>query len=585
MSFPEPLQREEQPISSVPTTSTMTSPHDNEKSQSNHGNQVEDSASGAQVVTITRATYLFVICASLNSCNLGYDIGVSTEAGRLIQSDMDLTQTEREIFIGSLNFWAMFGALFAQGISDRCGRRMTFCIAAVGFNVGIPIMVLCSGSFEILLVGRALIGWGIGVGLSIDPLFIAEITPPQHRGMLVTWSEIAINVGVVFGFSTGLFLNGLSDAVEWRVMFLLGTILPTLMIIVVFTIMPESPRFLVQQGRHEDALVVLQQVYPEGYNVDHVLTSIQHDYQRDRMAAQHLAGWSFLMKPSPAVRRMLLVGVGAPLAQQAVGIDAIQYYLADVIAKSGIKSKEGQALVLILMGLVKLAFVFVGGKTFDGAGRRVGLSISLAGCGVSLVVVSLAYVVMDEDVKADLPSTKATVAILLGLMAYLSFFSIGMGPGAWLIPSEVFSNIFRAKAMSLAAFGSRVYATVMASTFLTVANAVGYAGFFLILSVTCFLVLAFFWIYLPETNGRSLEDMTLYFAQVTGDESVLQAEQELAQMPVTEHVDEKGPIESSNTATATPLNRGTSSLTDDDSGSCDNTEQKMSSSETLPPVV
>eukprot|EP00977_Amphora_coffeiformis_P018379 scaffold6438_cov181-Amphora_coffeaeformis.AAC.6 len=512
-------------------------------------------------VTITKATYLFVMCASLNSCNLGFDIGVSTEAGRLIQNDMGLSQLQRELFIGSLNFWACFGALLAQSISDRFGRRMTFVIAAVGFNLGILIMIL-SHSLEALMVGRTFIGWGIGVGLAIDPLFIAEITPPQHRGMLVTWSEIAINIGVVFGFATSLFLSGLEDGLEWRVMFLLGAILPTLMIIVVFTIMPESPRWLVQKGRHAEALAILEQVYPEGFDVEPVLESIKEAIKVDS-ATNMAMGWSFLWNPSPAVFRMLLVGVGAPLAQQAVGIDAIQYYLADVIARSGIESKEAQSLVLILMGMIKLLFVFVGGKTFDGAGRRVGLTISLGGMGISLLVVSIAYFIMDEDVQEDLPSTKATIGVLVGICFYLSFFSIGMGPGAWLIPSEVFSNVIRAKAMSLAAFASRVYATIMASTFLSVANAIGYSGFFLVLSITCFFVLAFFWMYLPETKGRSLEDMTHYFAEVTGDHSLLVKEQELSQLPK-----ETGKME-----------RGITTTTD-----CPISSDQQSN-ETLPPVV
>jgi len=190
--------------------------------------------------------------------------------------------------------------------------------------------------------------------------------------------------------------------------------------------------------------------------------------------------------------------------------------------------------------MIKLLFVFVGGKTFDGAGRRVGLSISLAGMGISLLVVSIAYFIMDEDMQEDLPSTKATIGVLVGIGFYLSFFSVGMGPGAWLIPSEVFSNVIRAKAMSLAAFASRVYATIMASTFLSVADVIGYSGFFLMLSITCFLVLAFFWMYLPETKGRSLEDMTHYFAEVTGDHSLLQKEQELSQLPVESGKKERG---------------------------------------------
>ena len=449
-----------------------------------------------------------------------------------------LAEFQRELFIGSLNFWAIFGALNSQYVSDKLGRRYTFVISAIGFILGILIMIM-SHSLEILLVGRAFIGWGIGCGLSIDPLFIAEITPAQNRGMLVTYSEIAINVGVVFGFATSLFLSGMEDSLEWRVMFLLGAIMPTILIIVVFTIMPESPRWLVQQGRHDEARKVLEQVYPEGFDVEPVLESIKEDIQRDSSTSMAL-GWSFLWRPSPAVFRMLLVGIGAPVAQQAVGIDAIQYYLVDVIAKSGIESKQGQSLVLILMGLIKLGFVFVGGKTFDGAGRRIGLGISLAGMGFSLLIVSIAYFCMDEDIQEDLPSTKATIAVLTGICFYLSFFSIGMGPGAWLIPSEVFSNIIRAKAMSLAATGSRMYATVMASSFLSVANAIGYSGFFLLLSVTCFVLLVLMLKYLPETKGRSLEEMTEYFAAVTNDTTLLEAEQELADLQLSKPRTERG---------------------------------------------
>ena len=135
----------------------------------------------------------------------------------------------------------MFGALLAQGISDKFGRRMTFFIAALLFLTGCFVLMV-AWSYTILLIGRMFIGWGVGIGLAIDPLYISEVTPAKHRGELVTWSEIALNIGIVFGFSTGLFLSGIKDTREWRVMFLLGGIMPIVMIIVVFTIMPESPR-------------------------------------------------------------------------------------------------------------------------------------------------------------------------------------------------------------------------------------------------------------------------------------------------------------------------------------------------------
>ena len=119
------------------------------------------------------------------------------------------------------------------------------------------------------------------------------------------------------------------------------------------------------------------------------------------------------------------------------------------------------------------------------------------------------------------------VAQIAGMGLFLSFFSIGMGPGAWLIPSEIFATSIRAKAMSLATLLNRVTATVVASTFLTTAEAIGWKGYFLMLAGICLFFAAMVLVFLPETKGRSLEDMTLYFAEITNDNSILYAEQTL----------------------------------------------------------
>jgi MFS family permease len=111
-----------------------------------------------------------------------------------------------------------------------------------------------------------------------------------------------------------------------------------------------------------------------------------------------------------------------------------------------------------------------------------------------------------------------------GLALYLSFFSIGMGPGAWLIPSEIFATSIRAKAMSLATFFNRITATLMASTFLSTADAIGWAWFFLLLAGVCTIIFFFLFFLLPETKGRPLEEMSVYFAEITGDQSLLMAE-------------------------------------------------------------
>jgi len=123
-------------------------------------------------------------------------------------------------------------------------------------------------------------------------------------------------------------------------------------------------------------------------------------------------------------------------------------------------------------------------------------------------------------------ANNSTFAII-GLSIYLAFFSVGMGPVAWLIPSEIFPTSIRAKGMSIATLSNRIVATAMASTFLSTSNAIGWGAFFIVLAAICVVVLAFVFFFLPETKGRSLEDMTLYFAEITGDSDIIEAEKQI----------------------------------------------------------
>ncbi|KAL3903184.1 MAG: hypothetical protein SGILL_010542, partial [Bacillariaceae sp.] len=438
---------------------------------------------------------------------------VSTNAGSLIQRDLGLTDVQRELFVGSLNFWSIFGSFGSHWICDKYGRRKSFQVAALAFIVGVIIMA-CANGYAVLMVGRCFVGLGVGFGLAIDPLYIAEISPAAHRGELVTWSEMAINVGIVLGFFSGIVFYGLDDNLQWRLMFAMGTILPVAMIILSQTVMAESPRWLVSKNREAEAKEILRKIYPEGFDVDPVTQDIKEAMERERIAENNI-GWNMILFPTPAIRRMLIVGVGTAMAQQAVGIDAIQYYLIDVLDESGIKSEKAQLGVLMLLGLLKLLFIVVGSKLLDRRGRRPLFFVSLIGMCAANVVTSFSFFGKN--------SNNSTFAIV-GLSLYLSFFSVGMGPGAWLIPSEIFATSIRAKCMSIATFFNRIVATLMASTFLSTANAIGWGGFFIMLAAICLVVFVFIFFLLPETKGRSLEDMSLYFAEITNDNSVLEAE-------------------------------------------------------------
>lgn len=332
---------------------------------------------GSTDVPLLHATKVFALCAAVNSCNLGFDIGVSTSVGSLVQDDFDLSDFEREIFVGSLNFFAIFGAFFSNWFSDRYGRRQTFIVAAIGFILGIIVESLAP-NFGILLFGRIFVGLGVGIGMAIDPVYISEISPAKHRGYLVTWSEIAINVGIVLGFSMGIFFADLNTGAQWRIMLAMGMIMPSIMIFLVINIMPESPRYLVSIKKDAEAKVVLEQIYPENYPVNEIVDDIKEALERERIA-EHSLGWSVIFSPTPAFRRMLLVGIGTAIAQQAVGIDALQYYLVDVLDSSGLHSERMQSFILVCLGGVKLAVIFASGYLFDTRGRRPLFFASLIG--------------------------------------------------------------------------------------------------------------------------------------------------------------------------------------------------------------
>ena len=488
---------------------------------------------------ITNAAYWFAFCAALNSCNLGYDIGVSTNAGPKIQSYFALDDGRLELFLGSINFWSILGALLSPYVTDRWGRRATFRAAAVAFIVGCGTMATAV-SFSVLMVGRCVVGIGVGVGEAIDPMYIAEIAPSQIRGELVSWAEAGVAVGVVLGFSSSLLLYAIDHWIvaipehyQWRIMLALGGILPLVMLVLVAKVMPESPRWLLAKQQPLAAKQVLQRIYDTDHvNVDAIVHDIQASLVLEQEAARAVGWKAVLCRPSPAIRRMLLVGVGVAIIQQLVGIDSVMFYLLYVIQGSGIESDMGQILALIVLGTVKLIFVFVGAKLFDRAGRRPLLFISLVGCGLSLVFVSIMFEEDEEEEREEGDNPKnvhhaSRVFTVVGLAFYLAFFSTGLGPGNWVVVSEVFATSIRAKAMSLAVLPNRITATVMASTFLSIADWMSWSYFFLALAGVCFVSALFLFVYLPETKGRSLEDMAVYFAEITGDRAILDVEERL----------------------------------------------------------
>ena len=270
------------------------------------------------------------------------DIGVNTDVGpALLKTDfIGCSEEKLELFMGSLNLWAIGGAFLASLLADQLGRRRSFAVASCGFIVGVLCMASAT-SFVQLMLGRVLVGLGCGFGFAVDPVYIAEISPPHARGRLVTWSEIGTNIGILTGWIVGYALKDLEPDTSWRAMLGTGCVLPCVMLALVFFVMPESPRWLVRKDRKDEAKLVLAQVYPPGEDLDAVIATIEENIAVETRESGSVT-WAQMLRPNPALKRMLVVGIGVAVCQQLVGIDAIQYFLLFIMKESGITSTEDQ---------------------------------------------------------------------------------------------------------------------------------------------------------------------------------------------------------------------------------------------------
>jgi MFS family permease len=211
-------------------------------------------AAPAQDEAVPRYVVLLAMCAALNSCNLGYDIGVNSGVGPHLQAKgegMNLSNLQLELFFGIFGLAAMLGAAVAYTASDGLGRRKAFACTSATFIIGV-LWTAAATSYASLMCGRFVTGLGVGLGLAIDPVYIAEVSPPKHRGRLVTWSETATNVGILLGFVSGFVFRNAGEA-GWRSMLALGAIIPSVLLVLVYTFMPVRARRPSLRGAFTDS--------------------------------------------------------------------------------------------------------------------------------------------------------------------------------------------------------------------------------------------------------------------------------------------------------------------------------------------
>ncbi|KAI4333980.1 hypothetical protein L6164_018724 [Bauhinia variegata] len=460
--------------------------------------QKEDRSNSTKKYVLACAVF-----ASLNNVLLGYDVGVMSGAIMFIKEDLKISEVKEEFLVGILSVVSILGSLCGGRTADIIGRKWTMALAAVVFQVGALIMTLAP-SFTLLMIGRILAGVGIGFGGMISPIYIAEISPTVIRGTMTSFPEIFINFGILLGYVSNYVFSGLSPHINWRIMLAVG-ILPSVFIGFALFIIPESPRWLVMQNRVDEARSVLLKTIEDEKEVEERLVEIQQAAEfANTNKYEDKPVWRELLFPSPSLRRMLITGIGIQCFQQISGIDATVYYSPEIFEAAGFKNESNLLAATVAVGITKTIFILVAIFLIDKIGRKPLLYVSTIGMTVCLFGVGAALSLFGKG-------SFEIALVVLFVCGNVAFFSVGLGPVCWVLTSEIFPLKVRAQASALGAVGNRVCSGIIAMSFLSISRAITVSGTFFLFAGISSLAVVFVYSLVPETKGKSLEQIELIF--------------------------------------------------------------------------
>jgi SP family xylose:H+ symportor-like MFS transporter len=440
---------------------------------------------------------LFIaLSAALGGLLFGYDTAVISGAIGNLTEYFHLTPVETGWAISSALVGCLIGAFFSDYLSNRLGRRATMLITAILFILN-SVGTALPNSFTMFVLFRIVGGVGVGIASMVVPIYIAEIAPPKRRGALVGNYQLAIVIGIVVVYFVNYFIALQGDAqwnlnIGWRWMF--GSeIIPSILFLVFIFLIPESPRWLLQKGKSEQAVAVLEKINaPE--DVAQVQSEIQNSLEQEDKGQ-----WNNLV--NPIYKKALFVGIGLSILQQLTGINAILYYAPEIFKSLG-SSTDASLLETSILGIVNLIFTLLAIKWVDKMGRKPLLYIGSAGMTISLAAVGI--FIYNEAVGNY---------VLPFLILFMASFSISWGPIVWVLLSEIFPNKIRSLALAISVFIQWVANFVVTQVFPSLIenqwlkdNFNGAFPFYLF-SLICLFSLFFVWKKVPETKNKSLEQM------------------------------------------------------------------------------
>lgn len=435
--------------------------------------------------------YVVALVGAIGGMLFGFDTGAISGAILYLKKEFSLTSGLQEVVTSIALLGAAIGAIVGGPLSDRYGRRRLIVVTAGMFVIG-SLAAAFAQSVEWLIAARLFIGSAIGVASFVTPLYLSEIAPAKIRGALVSLNQVAVTVGIL-----GSYLVDYAFAHEggWRWMFGVGVV-PALALGIGIVLMPSSPRWLMMEGRRDEAERALARIRGSTTGVDAELEEIGSNVSKPQ------TGYAILLQPQ--FRPPLIIGIALAALQQVTGINTVIYYAPTIFEFAGLGSAEAAIFATLGVGIVNVALTLVALWLIDRAGRRPLLLVGEAGMMVSLVVLGIGFLW-----RGDGGMTGWITAA--SLMAYVGFFAIGLGPVFWLLIAEIYPQEVRGLAMSVATLTNWATNLLVALTFLTLVDAIGTSATFWLYAVLTAVALGFTWTFVPETKGRTLEEIEAHW--------------------------------------------------------------------------
>ena len=452
--------------------------------------------------------YILIISliSALGGFLFGYDWVVIGGAKFFYERYFEIAQIPhlQGIAMSSALLGCIPGALFAGYFSDRFGRRRSLSLAAVIFVLS-ALGTGFSENFTLFMLYRILGGLGVGMASVVSPIYIAEIAPSQMRGRLVALNQLNIVLGILAaqianyliaqdvpdGATNEFILQSWNGQMAWRWMFWAETIPAGIFFVLSFFI-PESPRWLVKYGHFEPALRTLNNIGNEGYGLT-ILAEIKASLKE---ASKKIDYKSLLSK---GVRPVLVVGLVLAFFQQWCGINIVFNYAEEVFTSAGF-GINASLLNIVATGVVNLAFTLVALRMVDRWGRKKLMLLGASGLAITYTLLGAAYYM-------ELNGTVVLMVILVGIGLY----ALTLAPVTWVILSEIFPNRIRGAAMAVASTTLWIASTLLVLLFPIIKSKVYIYGAFWIYAAICILGFFFVKAKLPETKGKSLEEIESLF--------------------------------------------------------------------------